>query len=185
MDTRWSVSLRRSKATAVFSHILAYPDDDANVGTSILDTDANNGKIGGVLSQIQWDGKEKRLCYSGWSSCDAKRRYYLTRKQHLVVNVSSHWFRVNLLDWRFTLRTDHQSLRWLLNLKDLLNQLARWQEELLCHYYRKYFCIKISALFAVLPSFFQLRKINRIISNIRLLTGLSSYSQFSPSFPES
>jgi len=110
--------------------ILAYPDVDKGAGPFILDTDASNEGIGGVLSQIQRDGSEKPLCYGSRSLSDAEKRYCVTRKELLAVVAFSRQFRVYLIGRQFILRTDHQSLRWLLNFKDPLNQLARWQEEI-------------------------------------------------------
>lgn len=60
----------------------------------------------------------------------AQKRYCTTRKVLLAVVTFTRQFRVYLLGRRFTVRTDHHSLMWLLRFKHLEGQLAGWMEEL-------------------------------------------------------
>ena len=102
--------------------ILAFPTEN---DPFILDCDASNIGQGAVLSQVQ-DGREKVICY--FSKCFSKpeRQYCVTRRELLaIVNAIKH-FHNYLYGRRFTVRTDHGSLRWLLNFKLVEGQLARW-----------------------------------------------------------
>jgi hypothetical protein len=57
-------------------------------------------------------------------------RYCTTRKELLSVVRFTQHFKHYLLGREFILKTDHNSLRWLINFKDLQGQLARWLEVL-------------------------------------------------------
>lgn len=110
--------------------ILAYPDVREDSGIFILDTDASNEGIGAVLSQIQPDGSERVISYASRALSPEEKKYCVTRKELLAVICFSQKFQPYLIGRRFQLRTDHQSLKWLLNFKDPSNQLARWQQEI-------------------------------------------------------
>ena len=92
--------------------VLAYPNSE---DLFILDTEASNHAIGSELLQVQ-NGVE-RLIGSIWKELLA------------VVRFTRH-FKHYLLGRRFTLRTDHNNLLWLMGFKSIEGQLARWIEEL-------------------------------------------------------
>ncbi|GBM64254.1 Retrovirus-related Pol polyprotein from transposon 297 [Araneus ventricosus] len=85
--------------------ILTYPRTDKHF---ILDTDASNEGIGAVLSQNI--GNEERVI-----------SYFSKSLEHF------HHYRYGR---KFPLRTDHASLRWLLNFKEPEGQIARWIQSL-------------------------------------------------------
>ncbi|CAC5369754.1 unnamed protein product [Mytilus coruscus] len=89
---------------------LAYPNPH---DLFVLDTDASDIAIGAVLSQLQND-QEKVICYAGHNETSEEVLY------------NSHY----LLGRRFVLKTDHNSLVWLMRFKHIEGQLARWLEEL-------------------------------------------------------
>ena len=60
----------------------------------------------------------------------AQRNYCVTRKELLAVVTFTRTYRHYLLGNRFSVRTDHGSLVWLMNFKNIEGQLARWLEEL-------------------------------------------------------
>jgi hypothetical protein len=95
----------------------------------VLDTDASDKAIGAVLSQIQ-AGAPRVVCYGSYALTKEQRRYCTTRKELLAVVRFTRQFRHYLLGKRFTVRTDHSSLTWLLNFKEPQGQIARWMEEL-------------------------------------------------------
>ena len=95
----------------------------------ILDTDSSNYAIGGELIQVQ-DGEERVIAYGSYALTPEQINYCTTRKELLAVVRFSRQFRHYLLGRQFLVRTDHSSLRWLLNFKELDGQLARWLEEL-------------------------------------------------------
>ena len=104
--------------------VLAYPDMTKNF---ILDTDARGVGAGEVLSQM-YDGKERVIGYFSKFPSKTERRYCVTRHELLaVVEVVKH-FHHYLYSVPFEIRSDHGSLRWLLNLKYLEGQLGRWSE---------------------------------------------------------
>ncbi len=104
--------------------ILSYPSP---VGEYILDTDASDTAVGAVLSQMQ-DGEERPLAFGSKKLNKQQQRYCVTRKELLAVVVFLAEFRHWLLGPKFKIRTDHSSLRWLMNFKEPQGQLARWLE---------------------------------------------------------
>ena len=106
--------------------ILAYPDESSSF---ILDTDASEIGIGAVLSQIQ-DGNERVLAYASRKLNKAERSYCVTRRELLAVVHFVKHFKHYLYGRKFLIRTDHGSLRWLMNFKSPEGQIARWLEVL-------------------------------------------------------
>ena len=95
----------------------------------ILDTDASNTAIGAVLSQ-HIDGQENVVVYASRTLTKSERKYCVTRKELLEMVHFVKYFRHYMYGKRFTVRTDHGSMRWLLNFKNPEGQLARWIEVL-------------------------------------------------------
>ena len=95
----------------------------------ILDTDASNTAIGGELTQVQ-DGQERVVAYASYTLTPEQRRYCTTCQELLAIVRLTCQFRHHLLGKAFTIRTDHNSLLWLLRFKEPQGQLARWIEEL-------------------------------------------------------
>jgi len=110
----------------VDSVTLAYPFPDKSF---ILDTDASDTTIGAELLQVH-DDEEFVVSYASKVLSPAQRRYCTTRKELLAVVTFTRQFRNYLLGRQFTVRTDHNSLTWLLRFKAIEVQLARWLEEL-------------------------------------------------------
>lgn len=91
----------------------------------ILDTDASDHAIGAVVSQRI--GKvEKVVAYASRSLSKSERKYCVTRKELLALVYFVKYFRHYLYGQRFTIRTDHGSLRWLMKFKNPEGQVARW-----------------------------------------------------------
>ena len=103
--------------------ILSYPQKDA--GTFILDTDASGVGIGAVLSQIQ-DGSEKVISYASKTLSDTEKRYCTTKRELYAVKYFVDYFRPYLYGRKIIIRTDHASLCWLTNFKNVDGMLARW-----------------------------------------------------------
>ncbi|CAG2200311.1 unnamed protein product [Mytilus edulis] len=106
--------------------VLGYPDPNFPF---ILDTDASENTIGAELSQIQ-NGKCVTVSYASRVLTPAQRKYCTTRKELLAIVAFTRQYRHYLLGNQFTIRTDHNSLKWLMNFKNIEGQLARWLEEL-------------------------------------------------------
>ena len=93
----------------------------------ILDTDASDYGIGGVLSQIE--GNEERVIgYASRSLTKPERRYSTTRKELLAIVAFIQHFRHYLYGKSFIIRTDHNALKWLKSFKEPQGQMARWIE---------------------------------------------------------
>lgn len=104
--------------------ILGYPDPQLPY---ILDTDASNHAMGAVLSQVQ-TGVERPIAYYSKTFSTEERNYCVTRRELLAVVKAMAHFRPYLYGQQFTLRTDHESLRWMTNIKEPRGQVARWLE---------------------------------------------------------
>ena len=105
---------------------LSYPNSE---DLFILDTDASDKCVGAELIQIQ-NGKEKIISFASKVLTPTQRKYCTTRKELLAIVVFTRQFRHFLLGKNFIVRTDHNSLTWLLSFKNIEGQLARWLEEL-------------------------------------------------------
>ncbi|KAL5010990.1 hypothetical protein ScPMuIL_013295, partial [Solemya velum] len=126
----WSVACQESfkilKERLTSSPILVYPEFSLPF---IIDTDASDCGIGGVLSQIR-DEKEVVVAYFSKSLSKTERNYSVTRKELLAVIQACEHFKHYLIEKKFKVRSDHGSLRWLTNFKEPQGQVARWIERL-------------------------------------------------------
>ncbi|CAN8067637.1 unnamed protein product [Agarophyton chilense] len=97
----------------------------------VLDTDACDIQVGCVLLQKQPDGD--LLPIGDWSRSlnKAERSYSTTERECLAVVWAILHLRPYLEGARFTLRTNHHALRWILNLADASGRLARWRLRLM------------------------------------------------------
>ena len=105
---------------------LSYPSEER---TFILDTDASDFVIGGVLSQLM-EGLEHVICYGSYVVTAEQRKYCTTGKELLAIVCFCCQFWYYLLGRWFIVRTDHYSLVWLLGFKNIKSQLSRWILEL-------------------------------------------------------
>ena len=110
--------------------ILAYPDFNKEF---ILDTDASDCRIDGILSQVEGN-KERVIGYASRSLTKPERRYSTTRKELLAIVAFIQHFRHYLYGKSFIIRTDHNALKWLKSFKESQGQEARWIE-LLTEFY--------------------------------------------------
>jgi hypothetical protein len=95
----------------------------------ILDTDASDRSVGAELIQLQ-EGEERAVAYGSLTLTPGQQKYCTTRKDLLAIIRLSRQLSHYLLGRHFTVRTDHNSLTWLMNVKEPQGQLARWLEEL-------------------------------------------------------
>lgn len=124
--TECQTAFDRLKEIFISPPVLSFP---FGTGEFILDTDASNHGIGAVLSQVQ-DGEEKIIAYFSRVFSKQERNYCITRRELLAAVDAMKSFHHYLYGRRFTVRTDHISLRWLLSFRNLEGQLARWLERL-------------------------------------------------------
>ena len=102
--------------------VLRYPDE---LGHFILDTDASNFSIGAALSQVQ-NGVEVPIAFASNTLNKAQRNYCTTKRELLAVVVYTKKYKHFLWGSDFTLRTDHSSLKWVLNFKEAEGMIGRW-----------------------------------------------------------
>ena len=106
--------------------VMAHPQDN---GHFILDCDASEVSIGAVLSQVQ-NNMERVIAYGSKSLSKAEYNYCVTDRELLAVRYFTEYYRCYLLGQEFTVRTDHQALKWLFTMKQPKNRVARWIESL-------------------------------------------------------
>ena len=107
--------------------ILAFPDFTEPF---ILDADASSCGLGAALAQTI-GGKEQVVAFASRTLTKAERRYCATRREMLALVWAIRHFRPYLYGTMFTVRTDHNSLKWLQNFRDPEGQLkANWHSGL-------------------------------------------------------
>ena len=125
-DEEQQLAFESLKECMTSTPVLAYPNANEPF---ILDTDASNFAVGAELIQIQ-GGRERVIGYDSMILDKCQRKYCTTRKELLAVVVFTRKYRPYLLGRPFHLRTDHNSLIWLMGFKNIEGQLSRWLEEL-------------------------------------------------------
>ena len=116
-------SFQRLKHALTTSPVLTSPNFESPF---LIQYDASNVGIGAVLFQADSEGGVHPIKYFSKKLNAAERNYSATVKECLAVVAAVAKFRpfVELMD--FTILTDHASLKWLMNHKDLSRRLARW-----------------------------------------------------------
>ena len=116
--------LRTASTTAP---ILAYPNFRLPF---VVQTDASQSGLGAVITQVQ-NGQERVIAYASRVLSGAERNYSTTEQECLAVVWAIKKFRHYFEGYKYTVITDHSSLRWLYNLKNPTGRLARWALDLL------------------------------------------------------
>ena len=114
------------RALLIKAPVLAFPKEDLPY---IVDTDASDYGIGGVLSQCI-EGTEHVIAYYSKSLNPAQQKYCTTRRELLAVVATLDHFKGYIWGPKFVVRTDHAALVWLKNLKNIQGMLARWLAKL-------------------------------------------------------
>ena len=95
----------------------------------IVDTDASDYVIGGVLSQ-NIEGTEHVIAYYSKSLNPAQQKYCTTRRKLLAAVATMDHLKGYVWGPHFIVWTDHAALVWLTNLKNIQGMLARWLAKL-------------------------------------------------------
>ncbi|CAC5409896.1 unnamed protein product [Mytilus coruscus] len=80
--------------------------------------------------QVELAENDKQVLSLSRTLSKSERKYCLTRKELLAVVCFVKHFKPYLYGKKFTVTTDHGSLKWLLNFKNPEGQIARWIETL-------------------------------------------------------
>lgn len=122
----WDESCERSfqdiKNALISAPILTCPNFEHEF---VVATDASNYAVGAILSQF-YDGREHVICYISRTLSRQERLYSATERELLAVLFAVEKLRCYLEYTKFTVITDHYSLKWLDNLKDPQGRLGRW-----------------------------------------------------------
>ena len=128
VDFKWTAACDEAfyalKQALIGTNIMAYPKE---TGLFILDTDASDYQVAGILSQVQ-DGRERVISYGSRTLGKAEKNYCITDKELLAIRNFVEYYRQYLLGRKFVVRSDHQALVWLFRLKEPKGRIARWIE---------------------------------------------------------
>lgn len=114
------------KARLTSAPVLTHPDFEKHF---YIQCDASITGVGGVLFQLV-DGNEHPIAYMSKKLNSAQRNYSVTELECLAAILCVQKFRCYVEGMPFTVITDHASLKWLMNQKDLSGRLARWSLKL-------------------------------------------------------
>lgn len=95
-----------------------------------INCDASNQGIGAVLYQKNNDGFEQPIAFMSQKLSGAQKNYSTTELECLAAILAIKKFRAYIEGHKFTVITDHVSLKWLMSQKDLSGRLARWSLKL-------------------------------------------------------
>ena len=96
---------------------------------TFVDCDASGSGLGGIISQMV-DGQERVVAYASRTLNESEKKYSITKRELLGVIFALKQFRQYVLGIHFTLRTDHEPLRYLQSMKDPPAQMGRWLDRL-------------------------------------------------------
>lgn len=91
----------------------------------VIQTDASDYGLGAVLSQQHEDG-EKVIAYLSRSLTKSERKFTTTEKECLAVLFAIEKLRPYIEGSKFTVVTDHYSLKWLFSIRDPVGRICRW-----------------------------------------------------------
>ena len=91
----------------------------------VLDTYASGWSIGAVISQKQ-NGEQKVIAYFSPTLNQAGHKYCGTRKELFAIVKGVNHFYTYLYGYHFLFCTNHASLKWLLSLHHLKEQVVHW-----------------------------------------------------------
>jgi hypothetical protein len=115
------------KAALVSDAVLVHPDYSKQF---IVMPDASIFAVGGVLAQLDDQGRERPLSYRSKKLNSAEQNYAVYELEALGVIYCVRKFRHYIEGTTFLLITDHNALLWLFRQPNLRGKLARWALDL-------------------------------------------------------
>jgi transposase InsO family protein len=97
---------------------------------SMLETDASDGVVAGVLSQLHFDGEWHPIAYFSKTMAPAECNYAIYDKEMLAIIRSLSQWRAELqgTSSKVKIYTDHKALEYFMTTKQLTSRQARWAE---------------------------------------------------------
>lgn len=120
-------SFQSLKYALTSAPVLRHPDFNREF---FIQCDASEYGIGAVLFQKNEFGGENPIAFYSQKLNSAQKNYSVTEKECLAAVLAVKRFRPYVELMKFTIITDHASLKWLMSLKDLSGRLARWSLQL-------------------------------------------------------
>ena len=96
----------------------------------IVEVDASNYAVGGVLSQLGLDHREHPVAYFSTALQKSQQNWSVTTKESFALVLAVRHWHVYLAGRNFLLKTDHNPLVFLRSQKDPRGKLSRWINEL-------------------------------------------------------
>lgn len=121
-DETCETAFRVIKEHLIQAPVLSCPNFDQPF---IVQCDASDFGLGAVLTQVQ-DNEERVICYLSRSLTKNERKFTTTEKECLAVLFAIEKLRPYIEGTKFTVITDHYSLKWLNSIKDPVGRIARW-----------------------------------------------------------
>ena len=91
-----------------------------------IDTDSCEHQVGFTLFQDQY-GDRKPIGFKSRSLKRYEKKYHVTEKECLAIVYAVSTCLHYLMSKRFTVLTDHNALRWLMEVTDFSGRLMRWR----------------------------------------------------------
>lgn len=120
-------SFKMLKQALTSAPVLRHPDFRREF---FIQCDASEYGVGAVLFQRNDEGEENPIAFYSQKLNPCQRNYSVTEKECLAAVLAVKRFRPYVELMKFTIITDHASLKWLMSLKDLSGRLARWSLQL-------------------------------------------------------
>lgn len=126
----WNDEIEKSfttlKNALISAPVLSRPDFKLPF---IIQCDSSNFAIGACLSQ-QFEDAEHPVAYYSRVLSKTERNYSTTERELLAILDAVYNFRSYVEGSKFTVVTDHSSLKWLMSLENPSGRLARWATRL-------------------------------------------------------
>ena len=111
------------KAILVSGQVMGHPRLDREF---VLDVDASDFALGAELSQADENGDLRPIYYASKHLEKSERNYSATAREALAAVFGCEYFRQYLQGAKFKLRTDHNPLVWLRNMKEPKRPYSGW-----------------------------------------------------------